>query len=79
MLNRFLSIQVDLKGKEIPKEQTLNYIIFSGGKIKLNEKEKNFETSKLIIKDPTYLNEQGKYPVIFIDFSECKGVSFEKV
>lgn len=83
MLKRFLSVVIDDKGQVIPRDQTDNYKLFAGGTIKAQDgfvvKEKEIQTSKLILENPLALSIQGKYPVIFIDFKDCKGSKFEEV
>jgi hypothetical protein len=83
MLRRFLSVVVDEKGQVVPNNQTDNYKLFAGGTIKVQDgfvaKEKEIKTSELIIKNPYSLSIQGKYPVIFIDFKDCKGSKFDEV
>ena len=83
MLKRFLSVEVDSEGNTIPNNQTENYKLFAGGKIEVlycgKKIEKEILTSDLVVKYPEYLDLQGQYPVIFIDFKGCKGRNFEVV
>ncbi|AVP88050.1 hypothetical protein phytr_11250 [Candidatus Phycorickettsia trachydisci] len=78
MLKKFLEIQVDENGRVIKdKKETLNYKLFAGGKIQIKQGFTDqiitIKTSKLIEKIPEALNYQGQYPVISIDFKDCKG------
>ena len=78
MLKKFLEIQVDENGKVIEdKKETLNYKFFAGGNIQIKQGFTDqiitIKPSKLIEKTPEALNYQGQYPVILIDFKDCKG------
>jgi hypothetical protein len=76
MLKRFLSVE---EQNEVTKE--LNTKLFAGGEIDLGGiKGKQEIPISNIAKEEGYLKlEQGKYPVIFIDFKDCKGGSFKEV
>lgn len=84
MLKKFLEIQVDENGKVIEdKKETLNYKLFAGGEIQIKqgftEQTITIKTSKLIEKIPQALNYQGQYPVILIDFKDCKGSNADDI
>lgn len=82
MLKRFLSIQVDREGNVTNPEDTLNYKLFAGGKIDLGgiQKTKIILPSKISKKEVDYIGlTHGKYPVISVDFKDCKGSNFGEV
>ena len=76
MLYKFFSITVDEDGNVIENTKTNNYKLFVGGKIG----NKNISKSKLAQNFPNIIEEhQGKYPVIHLDFSDCKMENFNKM
>jgi len=83
MLKRFLSIEVDKKGNTILNNQNENYKLFAGGKIEVMDGykkiQKEIPISELVVKIPKSLNLQGQYPVIYMDFKDCKGENFEEL
>ena len=74
-LKRFLSVEEEQK--------ELNKKLFAGGEIQVQQGfttiTKQIQPSKLVTENPDALNIQGQFPVIFIDFKDCKGGNFEKV
>ena len=74
MLKRFLSIE-----EENQEQKELNKTLFAGGEIQVQQgftpTIKQIQQSKLAIEKPEALDIQGQYPVIFIDFKDCKGNS----
>jgi hypothetical protein len=84
MLKRFLGIQVDREGNIINPENTLNYKIFVGNNKALKPLKISNTTIDVQDKEGEYLTVdskdlQGQFPVIAIDFKDCKGTSFEEV
>ncbi len=83
MLKRFLAIEVDPKGQLIPNNETDNYKLFAGGEINITSGFKNITKEltelKLIKQIPEALSIQGQFPVIKMDFKDCKGRNFEDV
>ena len=73
MLKRFLSVEADdTTGSIIPHTQTDNYKLFAGGNRDVGSgKIKNLEKLK-IASDEYCMKYQGRFPVIFIDFKNCK-------
>ena len=74
-LKRFLSVEEEQK--------ELNKKLFAGGEIQVQQGfttiTKQIQPSKLVTENPDALNIQGQFPVIFIDFKDCKGTSAEDV
>lgn len=92
MLKRFLAIPVDSSGKPVPKENTDNYKIFHEQFVLQPDGSKSslkISRSKLLMTDPQNmfggkkevdaLEVQGTYPVIYIDFKNCKAGNFDSV
>ena len=77
-LKRFLSIE-----EQNSQQKELNKKLFTGGEIQVQQGfttiTKQIKSSKLVTENPEALNIQGQFPVIFIDFKDCKGDNFEKV
>eukprot|EP00924_Labyrinthula_sp_SR-Ha-C_P014492 snap_masked-scaffold_94-processed-gene-0.4-mRNA-1 protein AED:1.00 eAED:1.00 QI:0/-1/0/0/-1/1/1/0/670 len=77
-LKRFLSIE-----KQNEEQKTLNEKLFKGGQIKVQQgffiKTKEIPESQLLKKNPEAINMQGQYPVIFMDFKDCKAENFKVV
>lgn len=84
MLKRFLEIMVDNNGEPISREDTDNYKLFAGGQIDGGMRGK-ISLSPLKIADTKLFNEtkaldvQGTYPVIYIDFKNCKAGDYESI
>lgn len=84
MLKRFLEIAVDNNGNPTSRENTDNYKLFAGGQIDGGMRGK-LDLSPLKIADTQLFNTtkaldvQGTYPVIYIDFKNCKGSSFNSI
>ena len=84
MLKRFLEITVDSNDNPISRETTDNYKLFAGGQIDVGIRGK-IVLPPLKIADTKLFNEtksldiQGTYPVIYIDFKNCKASSFNSV
>ena len=84
MLKRFLEIPVDNNGEPISREDTDNYKLFAGGQIDGGMRGK-ISLSPLKIADTKLFNEtkaldvQGTYPVIYIDFKNCKAGDYESI
>jgi len=74
MLKRFLSVE---EQNETKKE--LNAKLFTGGEINLDFDEFKQVTTSKIADDNHSMKRQGQYPVITIDFKDCKGSNFEEV
>lgn len=74
MLKWFLSVEVvdEKTGSTIPNSETDNYKLFAGGNLDMGfGRIKNLE--KLNIASDEYcMRHQGQFPVIFIDFKDCK-------
>jgi hypothetical protein len=76
-LKRFLSIE-----EQNQEQKEFNKKLFAGGVIDLGGVKgiKIIEPSKISKDSTNYLNlEQGKYPVIFIDFKDCKASNLQGV
>jgi hypothetical protein len=77
-LKRFLSIE-----EQNSQQKELNKKLFAGGEIQVQQGfttiTKQIQPSKLVIEKPEALNIQGQFPVIFIDFKDCKANSFKEV
>jgi hypothetical protein len=84
MLKRFLEIPVDNNGEPISGESTDNYKLFAGGQIDGGMRGK-VALSPLKISDAKLFNEtkaldlQGTYPVIYIDFKNCKADDYNSI
>jgi len=80
MLRRFFSIQTK-NGQIIKNDTTENYKLFIGDVMLEKEsgqlQRKIISPCKLVINHPEYLKKQGQYPVIFIDFKDCKADDLE--
>ena len=82
MLKAFLEKKVDKDGNPIDREKTDEYMVFYGGEVGIGFGDrKNLE--KLEIFSDQKVNEgvkkrQGQYPVIYLDFKDCKGNSYEE-
>lgn len=79
IVQRFLSVE---EGNKEQKE--LNKKLFAGGEIEVLQEDltkitKQIQPSKLVTEYPGCLNIQGQYPVIFIDFKDCRASSVQKV
>ena len=82
MLWKFLALQVDGNGNEIKDTSaTSNYKLFAGGSIWIPDARQfvTIQPSKLAIKAPHLLRFQGFFPVIYIDFQDCKGGNVAEV
>lgn len=83
MLKRFLSVQVDSEGNTINREETDNYKLFAGGEIEVQDgfkkNQKNISVSKLVQQNPNATEIQSQYPVISIDFKDCKGSDVNEI
>jgi hypothetical protein len=84
MLKRFLEIQVDREGNIINPEDSLNYKMFYGNNKALKPLKISNTTIDVQDKEGEYLainpkDLQSQFPVIAIDFKDCKGTSFEEV
>jgi len=92
MLRRFLETPVDGNGKVIDETVTINYQIFSreyalqpdGGKslLKISQSKilvQNSEDDVFCRHEVDALKLQGTYPVIYIDFKNCKSDRFDTV
>ncbi|KAL7479640.1 hypothetical protein ACHAW6_005363 [Cyclotella cf. meneghiniana] len=92
MLRRFLEVPVDSNGKVIDGIATANYQIFrkecvlqpDGGKslLKISQSKilvQNSEEDVFCRQEVDALKLQGTYPVIYIDFKNCKSNSFDTV
>lgn len=79
MLKRFLSVQVDKDGKIIDLKITNNYKLFAGGEIDLDFDNTNYLKALKISTDDFCIKRQGQYPVIHIDFKDCKGSDVNEI
>ena len=91
MLKRFLEIPVDTNGKPISRENTDNYQIFHRKYVLQPDGSKSMlkiSQSKILIQDPEdifsmrefdALDIQGTYPVIYIDFKNCKADDYNSI
>ena len=84
MLKRFLEMPVDINGEPTSRENTDNYKLFAGGQIDGGMRGK-IVLSSLKIADTKLFNEtksldvQGTYPVIYIDFKNCKADDYNSI
>jgi hypothetical protein len=82
MLRRFLEIPVDDNGEKIEKSCTDNYKLFAGGRVG-NGISGEIMLSPLKISEAILLgktkasNVQGTYPVIHVDFKNCRSDCFD--
>ena len=81
MLRRFLSIDIDQStGCIIQKNETDNYKIFAGGKIPIGTtREKILGKLKIAEYEDIMTDYLGKYPVIYLDFKDCKKNTFAEI
>ena len=91
MLKRFLEIPVDNNGEPISRESTDNYQIFHEKCVLQPDNSKSLlkiSQSKILIQDSEHifnrkefdaLDLQGTFPVIYIDFKNCKAENYESV
>ncbi|CAG8641890.1 17100_t:CDS:2 [Racocetra fulgida] len=75
MLKYFFEIETDTRGNPLPPNEKTNHILFTGG-----EMEGGIEGSKVleplkVSTDKSAMDQQGKYPVIFLDLKDVKGGS----
>lgn len=76
MLEKFLAIEVDSEGNKI-KDNSYK-ILFEGGEKKINGKEVLLNRLKIGEYD-LYMNEQGRYPVIKLDFKDLTSREVETI
>ncbi len=91
MLKRFLEIPVDNNGEPTSRESTDNYQIFHKECVLQRDNSKSslkISQSKILIQDPENifnrkefdaLDLQGTYPVIYIDFKNCKADDYNSI
>jgi len=79
MLKTFLQIKVDKDGKPVDREKTDEYKVFFGGEIDLGFADKKDLKELIISSDLNITKRQGQYPVIYLDFKDCKGNSYEEL
>lgn len=82
MLYRFLNIETDKQGNKVPDESRTNNLIFTQSIYQtVTGRDRKFP--KLKISDhPEAMTHQGKYPVLFVDFSQVlleEGTTLEHV
>ena len=83
MLKTFLEKKVDKDGNPIDRAKTDGYKVFYGGEVDRGFGDKKDLVALKIFSDEK-VNEsvkkrQGQYPVIYLDFKDCKGNSYEEV
>ena len=84
MLKRFLEIQVDREGNIINPEDSLNYKMFNGNNKALKPLKISNTTIDIQDKEGEHIKVdpkelQGQFPVIAVDFKDCKGMNFGEV
>ncbi|MEO1384330.1 MAG: AAA family ATPase, partial [Bacteroidota bacterium] len=79
MLKRFLAIEVDAQGRQIPQEQSTNRKLFVGGEVELDTGETRLLKPLKISKYAEPMQHQGEYPVISLDFKDVKGSSYQEI
>ena len=81
MTKRFLSVKVDETSRTIiPNTETENYKLFAGGSIDMESGSIKVLEKLKIASDNYCMGYQGRFPVIFIDFKDCKRIDgFAKI
>jgi len=79
MMRCFFSIEVDLHDRLVPEDQKINPKLFAGGDVDIGfGKMKKLKPLK-IANDSDSMEHQGKYPVIYINFKDIKGSSYDEI
>ncbi|WP_375334152.1 AAA family ATPase [Candidatus Tisiphia endosymbiont of Xenochironomus xenolabis] len=79
MVRRFLEIEVDEYGIQLPQEQRVNYKLFSGGEVDLGFDETKELKPLKIANVANSMKRQGQFPVIIISFKGIRGSSYEEI
>ncbi|ROT47510.1 AAA family ATPase [Candidatus Cardinium hertigii] len=79
MLRKFFEIEVDEAGKLLPEEKRINRLLFTGGNIDLDIKGIKQLAALKIHTDVYAMEQQGKYPVIYINFKDVKGSNYQDI
>lgn len=83
MLGRFLAIEVDDKGVQLPEEQRSNVKLFLGGEVVVEEatgEKKTLNPLKIAQQYPDLVDShQGKFPVISLGLKGIKGKTYEEI
>jgi hypothetical protein len=79
MMRAFFSIEVDLHDRLVPEDQKINPKLFAGGRVDIGlGRMKNLKPLK-IANDSDAMEHMGKYPVIYINFKDIKGSSYDEI
>ncbi|WP_425360488.1 MULTISPECIES: AAA family ATPase [unclassified Candidatus Tisiphia] len=79
MVRRFLEIEVDKYGIQLPQEQGVNHKLFSGGEVDLGFDETKELKPLKIANVANSMKRQGQFPVIIISFKGVRGSSYEEI
>ncbi|WP_425360455.1 MULTISPECIES: AAA family ATPase [unclassified Candidatus Tisiphia] len=79
MVRRFLEIEVDEYGIQLPQEQRVNHKLFSGGEVDLGFDETKELKPLKIASVANSMKRQGQFPVILISFKGVRGSSYEEI
>ncbi|WP_425361897.1 AAA family ATPase [Candidatus Tisiphia endosymbiont of Mystacides longicornis] len=79
MVRRFLEIEVDEYGIQLPQEQRVNYKLFSGGEVDLGFDETKILKPLKIANVANSMKRQGQFPVIIISFKGVRGSSYQEI
>ncbi|WP_425360140.1 MULTISPECIES: AAA family ATPase [unclassified Candidatus Tisiphia] len=79
MVRRFLEIEVDEYGIQLPQEQRVNYKLFSGGEVDLGFDETKELKPLKIANVANSMKRQGQFPVIIISFKGVRGSSYQEI
>ncbi|WP_341748723.1 AAA family ATPase [Candidatus Tisiphia endosymbiont of Sialis lutaria] len=79
MVRRFLEIEVDKYGIQLPQEQRVNHKLFSGGEVDLGFDETKELKPLKIASVANSMKRQGQFPVIIISFKGVRGSSYEEI
>ena len=78
MLLKFLAIEVDDKGERV--EINSNRVFFEGGTINIKRnKTKDLASLKIAEIGGEYMEDQGDYPVIFINLKDVRALTYNEV
>jgi hypothetical protein len=79
MIKKFLSLEVNAYGEQLPEKDRENRKLFLGGEIKLEDGSKKLLDELKIAKHKDILECQGRFPVISVDFKDTKGYSYNEI
>ncbi len=79
MLRKFFEIEVDDQGRPLPLDKRVNHKLFVGGEMDLGFDETKVLKPLKIASITNIIKRQGQSPVIYINFKDVKGSSYEEI